>query len=71
MNQDFLEFIKEVVKDFIKEKEYDRDMKLNISEKGIEEVAKKVINNESLWEKIEDIISWELRDYTFYEEEEK
>lgn len=63
--------IEKIVKDFIKEKEYDRGMKLNISEKGIKEIVENVMNNSSLWRKIYDIISWELRDYTFYEEEEK
>lgn len=63
--------IEKIVKDFIKEKEYDRGMKLNISEKGIKEIVENVMNNSSLLRKIYDIISWELRDYTFYEEEEK
>lgn len=70
MRQKYLIFFEDVVKYYIESKEYERNMTLNISEKGIKEVVENVIDNNSMWEKIYDTISYELRDYTFYENDE-
>ncbi|MBR4486313.1 hypothetical protein IKS57_02995 [bacterium] len=64
----------DIVKNYIEDKEYDRQMKLNISESDIKSIAHNLIyKSEYLWEVINEHIYNELsdRDYTFYEDFEE
>ena len=62
----------DIVRGYIKDKECDRDMTLNISETSIKQIAKDLIyNNDNLWDNIKEIIDWQLRDYTFYNDDEE
>lgn len=76
MNNDILKMydlvFEDIVKNYIEDIEYDRDMKLNISENAIKKIAHDLIyNSDYLWEEIYSCINYELRDYSFYEEEEE
>ena len=76
MNNDILKMydlvFEDIVKNYIEDIEYDRDMKLNISENAIKNIAHDLIyDNDYLWEEIYSCINYKLRDYSFYEEEEE
>ena len=76
MNNDILKMydlvFEDIVKNYIEDIEYDRDMKLNISENAIKNIAHDLIyDNDDLWEEIYSCINYKLRDYSFYEEEEE
>ena len=63
----------DIVRNYIEDIEYDRQMKLNISDSGIKSIVHNLIyKSEYMWEIINEHIYNELasNDYTFYEEEE-
>ena len=64
----------DIVRNYIEDVEYDRQMKLNISDSDIKLIAHNLIyKSEYLWEIINEHIYQELasKDYTFYEDFEE
>ena len=63
----------DIVRNYIEDIEYDRQMKLNISDSDIKSIVHDLIyKSEYMWEIIDEHIKNELesKDYTFYDDEE-